>query len=477
MNKHETISSGGMVTFALDIVRHVSVFLLAQIASRIISFVYMLYLAASLPTDTFGALNIALTVLVVADVFADLGLSRLVVKTISRDKAVLSIYPARLILLRLLLAFLAFVLCMGAVQLKDFGPEVSAFLVIIGLGLVVTGASSILEAVLQSQSNFGIIGLGHVGLSIVQAATGYWVVSTGESSSALAITFLISNLAYMALLLTGVLYRHGLSMPVLAPDFWLEQLKLSLPYAGIAIVSIIAMRGEMLIMSWISSAEQVAYFSVAARLNDAAVLGPIVLATVLIPQFSRHHHDAPGTFSQSYRTVLRWGLIIAIPASAIAALLVEPVLMYFLPTYALSAHLTSILFMAMPMFAIYQLNSAVFLSSDQQKRALVALLALLVLQLLVGIVLVRDFSAFGAAIAYAVWTTIAALISTLLAKQWYMKDLALLPVIAPPIAGAAMMSIGLWLAQDTHIAFKICVAAAAYAAGVFAVMRFENAAA
>jgi O-antigen/teichoic acid export membrane protein len=274
--------------------------------------------------------------------------------------------------------------------------------------------------------------------------------------------------------LTGVLYRHGFSMPAFAPDYWRAQLKLSLPYAGIAIVSIIAMRGEMLIMSWISSAEQVAYFSVAARLNDAAVLGPIVLATVLIPQFSRHHHDAPGTLSQSYRTVLRWGLIVAIPASAIAALLVEPVLIYFLPTYALSAHLTSILFLAMPMFAIYQLNSAVFLSSDQQKRALVALLVLLVLQLLVAIVLVRDFSAFGAAIAYAVWTSAAALVSTLLARQWYMKDLALLPVIAPPIAGVAAMCIGLWLAKDYHLAAQICVAVAAYGVGVFAVMRFEN---
>lgn len=474
MGRSEALSPFKMVAFATDIIRNTSVFLFAQIASRIVSFIYMLFLAASLPTNTFGALSIALTVLVVADTIADLGLSRLTARTLSRDLAQVKNYPSKIIPLRLLLSLMVFAVCVAGAQTSDLGPDATIFIIIIGIGLLVTGVSSLLEGVLQSQSRFGIIGLGHVGLSLVQAMAGYWVISSGGGSAALAMTFLVSNLAFLSLLLVGIMSKQGLGALQFDPGFWISQLKLSLPYAGSAIVLIVSMRCELLIMSWVSHTEQVAFFSVAARLNDAAILGPIVLASVLVPQYSKYHHEAPGVLTQGYIPVLRWGLISAIPAAMIAALLIEPVLSYLLPAYAASAHLAAILFATMPLFAVYQLNSVVLLCSDSQGRSLLTLAGLLIVQLALGMLLIPVYSATGAAISYAVWTVVAAVVSTFFAKRWHMNDLSISRTIAPAFAGAVAMAIVLWLGWDTHLAIKILVASATYAAAILVALRIER---
>jgi O-antigen/teichoic acid export membrane protein len=348
------------------------------------------------------------------------------------------------------------------------------FIVIIGAGLIVTGISSILESVLQSRSSFGYIGLAHVGLSVVQAGAGFWVVSSGGSIAALATTFLVSNFTFLVLLLIGIFRRQPLGRLRIDPAFWLSQARLSLPYAGTAIMMIISMRCELLIMSSVSSAEQVAFFSVAARLNDAAILAPMVLATVLVPQYSRHHHEAPGVLTRSYSAVLRWGLLIAIPVAIVAALLIGPVISALLPAYGSSARLAAIMFATMPLFAVYQLNFAVFLSSDGQGRTMMTLAGLLLVQLVFGFVLIPPHAADGAAMSYALWTLAAAVVSTGLAKHWYMKDLCVLRVVAPAVTGGLAMGAVLWMIWDAHMAIKLVVAIGSYAAATLAVLRIQS---
>ena len=463
-----------VVAFATDVIRRTSYFLLAQIASRIINFLYMLFLAARLSTELFGALSIALTILIVADTVADLGLSRLAVRTLSRDSSLVSSYVGRLISLKLILSLMTYGVCVAGVLAGGQGPDVTIFILIIGTGLMLTGAAAILESVLQSQNMFGFIGGAHVGLSLVQAAMGVWVITSGGGTAALAVTFLVSNLTFLILVLASVMWKQGIGSMRLAPPFWLSQISQSLPYAATAMASILSMRCELLILSWVSTPEQVAYFSVAARFNEAAILTPIVLSTVLMPIYSRYHHDLPGKLAQSYAPVLQWGLVCAVPAALSVALLVEPVIAMILPKYLSSAGLAALMIMSMPLYAICQLNNAVLLSSDRQGRTMLLLAGLAILQFVIGLAYIIPYSAQGAALSYATWTLAAAVISTLLTRFWYLPELSLFCAVKPALLGAVTMGVALWLMWHSHLAIKLAVAIAVYGPTVWFMMRVQR---
>ena len=463
-----------IVAFATDVIRRTGYFLFTQIVSRIISFLYMVYLAGHLPVEQFGALNIALTILIVADTVADLGLSKLIVRTLSRDPSLVSSYAGRLISLKLILSTLIYGVCVASVLAGGQDPDVSLFILMIGAGLMLTGAAAILEGVLQSQNMFGVIGSAHVILSLVQAAAGVWVIASGGGHAALAATFLLSNLAFFAVMLTGVMRKHGIGPMAIAPLFWREQIARSLPYAATAMVVIFSMRCELLILSWASSPEQVAYFSIAVRLNDAAILPTVVLSTVLMPIYSRYHHDVVGKLAQSYALVLRWGLVFAVPAALLAALLAEPVITTILPGYLSSTGLAALMFLAMPLYAISQLNNAVLLGSDQQGRTMFLLIGLAAVQFAIGLTFIIPYSARGAALSYATSTLAAAVISTLFTRSRYMPELSLTRAVAPALFGAATTGTALWIVQDSRLEIKLSVAVAVYAPTIWLVMRVQR---
>jgi O-antigen/teichoic acid export membrane protein len=468
------VAALNIVAFATDVIRNASYYLFAQIFSRIVNFFYMLFLAAHLPTDQFGALNIALTILIVADTIADLGLSRLAVRTLARDASLVSTHAGRLLALKLILSLTVYGICVGGILLGGQGPDVTLFVAVIGAGLLLTGMSAMLEGVLQSQSMFGYIGAAHVLLSLVQAGTGVWVILAGAGPAALAVTFLFSNFAFVAVTLGGVIRKAGLGSLRIDPEFCRTQILQALPYAATAIVLIVSMRCELLILSWASTPEQVAYFSVAAKLNEAAILAPTVLSTVLVPIYSRYHHELPGKLTQSYAPVLKWGLVGAIPAALLGAFLAEPLLALVLPKYSSSADFAAIMFMAMPLYAVFQLNNAVLFGSDRQGRTMLLLTGLTLLQFALGIGIIVPYVAQGAALSYAMWTLAAAIVSTLITRAWYLPGLSLFCALGPAASGAAAMAAMLWMTWESHSAVMFASAVAAYGLTVWVVVLIQR---
>src|SRR3989338_8451922 len=75
---------------------------IAEVVSRILQFVVMLYAARQLAQEEFGAFNFALALAFVAMILADMGLNVLLVRTIARDKALLEKFVTNALWLKVL---------------------------------------------------------------------------------------------------------------------------------------------------------------------------------------------------------------------------------------------------------------------------------------------------------------------------------------------------------------------------------------
>ena len=80
--------------------KNISVLFLAQVISYILAFFYTIYAARYLGVSGFGILSFALAFTMIFAVMADLGLSTLLVRDVSRDVMILKKYLGNMALMK-----------------------------------------------------------------------------------------------------------------------------------------------------------------------------------------------------------------------------------------------------------------------------------------------------------------------------------------------------------------------------------------
>ncbi|GBU16740.1 MULTISPECIES: oligosaccharide flippase family protein [Methylobacterium] len=412
----------------------------AQLLARLINFGYLLVLARTLVPDAFGHLNLALSVLVIADTCADLGLSRLALREMSRDPEAASRYLSALSVLKALTAALCYA---GSVAFAWFGgypAEVTAMIALSGLGLVFTGSSMLFESALHVRQRFGFVSLAHLTLSLLQAATGFLVLGAGGGALAIAGTAILTNGAYCAIVFVG-LRRAGIVLsPTVAPSFWRACLVQSAAYGAMAILSILSTRVELLVLGWFAAGADLGAYSIALKLMEAALLAPVTLGIVVAPTFARHHAGTGEELASLYLRVLRFGLLAAIPGALVAGLVVGPVTNGLVGgRYAGLEELLRVMFAAFPFAAAHCLNIGLLLGSDRQRGTLALVAGLLALQVGISATLVSQLGTDGAALAFLAINVVSGIASTLCVWRWFMRGARLGQAILPPLAAGAVL--------------------------------------
>jgi O-antigen/teichoic acid export membrane protein len=169
---------------------------------------------------------------------------------------------------------------------------------------------------------------------------------------------------------------------------------------SILVLATVFSRFDVTFLSKLASDTDVAVYSIAARLYDLALIVPGMLMAVLLPILSRLHAESPGAVSELSRLVLRYGLIVGMPA-AICISFVAPSLIgsVFGEKFAAAQLPVQILMCATLVMAAGQLMATVLVVFDLQRFDLPCL-TIGCLTLLIGLLLlIPPLGIAGAALA------------------------------------------------------------------------------
>lgn len=103
----------------------------AEIVSKILQFVIMLYAARLLSKEHFGKFSFALSLSLIAIVFADLGINTFLIRKISRDKRLASKYFINAFFVKLGLAFATYFLIVAALNLLNYPQDTKQIVYIV----------------------------------------------------------------------------------------------------------------------------------------------------------------------------------------------------------------------------------------------------------------------------------------------------------------------------------------------------------
>lgn len=233
-------------------------------------------------------------------------------------------------------------------------------------------------------------------------------------------------------------------------------------FFGILLFSVGFGRLDTILLSNMTSMENVGRYAPASKVYELAVMIPSMLAYVVFPVFSRYHRQSRENFRGLYLHILRALLIVGIPAVLALAYLAVPVLSTVLgPQYELSGRVLQLLAFAVLLVALDQLLTVVLLSGDREDLDLRVIAGAFLVYVTLLLALIPRFGVEGAGLA-----TLATAAIRLLIRWWYAATTVGVPSVFADVAKTAAagvaMALVLYGLPATHPLVAITASLVAY---------------
>ena len=454
------------------IARNTTVLLIAQAASYLLAFGYMMYLARYLGAAGFGILSFALAFTAIFGVFTDFGLHPLMVREIARDKSLVPKYLANISLMKIILVTIAFGLIALAINLMGYPEQTIRVVYLVALYVIVTAFTQMFYAVFQAFERMEYESLGRVLNSALILCGVILAINSGLSVTGFASLFFFASI--IVLIYSFVILRWKITIPPLAWSplkiemdrrFWKSTLREALPF-GLAMAFVTVFYWvDSVMLSYMKGDAVVGWYNAAYRMVLVLIFIPAAFAAAIFPVMSRFYVTARDALRLSCHKFFKYMAILGVPIGVGTTLLAPRFIrLIFGVEYTNSVLALQILvwssvliFMSVPFGNLF---------NSLNKQAIVTKItgACVILNVVLNLILIPRYSLVGASIA----TVATELLSLTLFFLWARKVDYGLPqketagIITRVIISSALMGIFIAYFHNLNLLALVPLAALLY---------------
>lgn len=458
----------GLSPRVLNRINRNSAFLIVgQLGARTISFVYILVLARYLGVDDFGQYNLVMSFVLIAITAVDFGLTRLIVRNLSREPERIPEYLATLLPLRASLAVAGYLGLLVAAWLAGYSGRTLLLSAIAAGALLPTSIGLVFDALFQSRQQMRYSAAGDVTIALVQCLVGAMVMFAGGGVKALLATSAVSALAYMLFLGRQA---HSCGYPIRARlDYRLcaELLRQAAPFALATLLATLASRAELLLLGRLSASENVGLFSAASRFTETALLLPTVLASAAAPVIAQFHAGSREHLRDVYVWTIRRMLFVTLPLTLTGVVLAGGILGLLFPLdYQRATPVLQLLFCAFPFASLQIINSAILTMSTRPRLMILNSVVATTAQFALGLVIIPRYGLMGAAVSALVSQVSIFAFSYWCVRRWFVDTTGLGRLAAAPACAAALAAGVAAALMERWGAWSLVPVLGAYAVGL-----------
>ena len=372
----------------------------ANIISKALNFLYVVYLARYLGAGGFGIISFALAFTLILGVFADLGLQSLSLREISRSKNEADRYFSNIAFIKIILGIIIFSLLVIAVKRLDYSRDAARVIYLIGLSIIVSSFNNFIYAVYQAREDVKYMGIGNILNSLSMLAG---ISAAAYFKSGIIIfsgVFLVSAIIVLLYNLTVISYKFF--RPKLAADlkFWKKLIKDAVPFGLVNVFVIIYFKIDSVMLGTMKTQKIVGYYNASYRIIDVfTALVPSIIFAVIYPKMSAYI-ELPEKLKSVY--------IVSFKVSLIAGLIISVITVFFARYFVLFIYgrgyyngVDSLKILVWAFFFICVSSITSGLISSINRQALVTVVAGFgaVINICLNFILIPRFSLNGAAFA------------------------------------------------------------------------------
>ncbi len=372
----------------------------AEIVSKILQFVVMLYAARLLSKEYFGKFSFALSLSLIAIVFADLGINTLLIREISRKKEAASRYFVNAFATKIVLSLAAFALIALVLNILGYPSDTKQIVYIITLFTILSTFTELFYSIFRAFEMMIYDAFLKILRMVLLTISSLYVLFNDYGIFAFSYVFVIVELVVLLFAAAIALKKfikigHVIDMALIK-----SVLKKALPF-GLAFVfgSIYFYIGSVM-LSKIKGDEEVAIYSVAYNIALAILFIPTVYTNAIYPVLSRYYRESKEKLGLLYEKSFKYLYIIGLPISVGLYLLSPKIIEFFYGKEYLGA-IIALQIISWYLFIKFLnfLLGIVLSSADEQNKRMLSQGTTALFNVVLNLILIPKMGYIGAALS------------------------------------------------------------------------------
>jgi O-antigen/teichoic acid export membrane protein len=386
---------------------------LAEYARPATYFVFFILVARRFGGQELGKLLIALTFSNFAFVFVRFGFDFLIAREVAKNRGVVAQYLGSSIVAMLVLWGICFIITLVILPWLGYDVSVATIIKLLIISLVFRLVTEALNACYQGYERMDYTAFVAIVSSIILIVGAIVVTSFGNDMVALAWLMLIESILTMTMsLILAKNIAHPLFLfPIDLKLTW-KLFRACLPFFWVALAGLAHQRGDILILSKMTSELQVGLYGAAYRLLEGLAVFPAAIAKLFLPVMSRSYQQGEQSFLSIYGQALRYLLIVLFPVTVgVFFLSKKLMILFFGSEFGPSAAVLQILIWILVLQGITNTTGRGIMAMGKERYFYWMGIVVVPTNIVINIILIPRFGIIGSAVASLFSFSLSALIS------------------------------------------------------------------
>lgn len=383
------------------ILKQTSWLFFAQLFSRIIGFLYTVFLARNLDVENFGLLSAALAYFTLLSTISEFGVNRFLIREIAKGENGQPKLIMNVALFRLVFSAILFSVFATALYLLDSDTLRVGLTVLATIAILPQAIAQTLDCIFIAKQKLQISALSLLLSNLFIVILGVFLVRNGYGTIGAVNALIWGQVLYFILLIFFLRNSHILKLEEISFKNIKTIITSSVPYGLLGVLGLVYFRIDTILLSYLRGNYETGIYGAAYKFLEAVVIIPFAFQTALFPVITKlhqHNQDIKRLYFNSIKLMAFLGIF----TTLIFYLLLPFLITAFLPNYIQSILALRILALAIPFMFIHVAISTIVLSTEKYlgKIILISLIPL-IFNIVANLVFIPKFGFLAAS-----WITV-----------------------------------------------------------------------
>ncbi len=448
---------------AKKIAKNVFLIGISQLITSLLGFLLLIYIARSLGETDFGKYSFAFTFTSLFAVFADIGISNLIIREIARNKGLTSVYLTNIVIIKLILSLFTIVIIILAINLLDYPSDTTYVVYLFSIYTILTSFTLTFNSIYQAFEKMEYVAIVSILDKIILIPLVLLITFLGYSIIGLAYAYVF--VGFIDAIISFVIVLKQIAKPKLIVDFsiWKTLVIDSIPFAINILFAALFFRIDTIMLSVLKDDTAVGIYSAAyTPLLALSSMVSYMVTSAIYPVMSRYFISSADSIQKFAELSSRYIVMIGFPVAAGCFVLADKFIqVFYTGQYSNSIIAFQILALFIPVRLVSNITGTLLTSINRQgtRTLIVGLSALL--NIFLNVAMIPYLSYLGASIATVLSEIVLYILLIHYVKKQY-KKLNLHNNFIKPLIASLVMGVFVFYLPDVNLFLVISLAIITY---------------
>jgi len=368
--------------------------------SAILSIILSVYIARFLGDVLFGRYSFVVTFVALFSIFLDLGYETLIIRDVARNKLKASTYLNNVISLRVILSLIIFIVLFLFINLLEFPENVKNIIYIFGISQIIISLSNVFKVTFRAFERMDYEAGVNILTTIIKCFFGLLILFLGYGLIEIALVFLSSAIIdfFISFLICEKKFvRTKLQFDI---TFFKDTIRTALPIGFIAFFGMIYVKIDTIMLASMKGEAVVGWYNAAYNLILGFSPIPFLFMNALLPFMAYTSIKSKDSLRNVFEKSFKFLIVIGLPITlGIFFLSDRLILLVYGQNYLNSVTAFRVLSFDVLLKFLYLCLWFVLVSADKQNKLAICAGGGALLNIILNLFLIPQFSLVGAAIA------------------------------------------------------------------------------